>query len=83
MKNNEKITVVQRLVRTPKEKERNLVITRDVVRVRGATGEENPPIIISVPRAILNAVNMKKGDEVWIYTDGVRVYLEKLQAPEI
>jgi hypothetical protein len=66
-----------------REKEKKAVIARDVVRVRGATGEENPPIIISVPRPILNAVNIKKGDEVRIYTDGRKIYLERLDEPVI
>jgi hypothetical protein len=54
-----------------------------VVRIRGATGEENPPLIVSIPRKILNAASIRKGDEVRIYTDGTRIYLEKLEEPEI
>jgi hypothetical protein len=82
-------TVIQRLIekeeRRDNETPRKItkVIARDVVRIRGATGEENPPIIISVPRKILNAANLRKGDDVRIYTDGIRVYLEKLEEPEI
>ena len=59
------------------------VLARDVVRIRGATGEENPPIILLIPRKVLNAANLRKGDEVRIYTDGIRIYLEKLEEPEI
>jgi hypothetical protein len=59
------------------------VTARDVVLIRGATGEENPPLIVSLPRKILNAAGLRKGDEVRIFTDGVRVYLEKLEEPEI
>lgn len=89
MKNSGENTVIQQLIDKPntragtKDRDRKIVIARDVVRIRGATGEENPPIIVSVPRAILNAVGMKKGDEVRIYTDGRRVYLDKLEEPEI
>jgi hypothetical protein len=57
------------------------VIARDVVLIRGATGEENPPLIVSIPRKILNAASLKKGDEVRIYTDGARIYLERLAEP--
>jgi hypothetical protein len=63
--------------------EKREVIAHDVVRIRGATGEENPPIIVSIPRPILNVVKMEKGDEARIYTDGRRIYLEKLEEPTI
>lgn len=63
--------------------EQRIVIARDVVRVRGATGENRPPIIVSIPRAILQAVKMEKGDDVRIYTEGIRIYLEKLEEPQI
>jgi hypothetical protein len=82
-------TVIQRLIekeeRRDNETPRKItrVIAQDVVRIRGAMGEENPPIIISIPRKILNAASLKKRDEVRIYTDGARIYLEKLEEPEI
>ena len=80
-------TVIQQLVeRETKANEKrprkiSKVIASDVVLIRGATGEENPPIIISIPRKILNAASLRKGDEVRIYTDGARIYLEKLKEP--
>lgn len=82
-------TVIQRLIKKEERKDNESprkitkVIARDVVRIRGATGEENPPIIISIPRKVLNAASLRKGDEVRIYTDGDRIYLEKLEEPEI
>jgi hypothetical protein len=80
-------TVIQQLVeretKVNEERPRKTtkVIARDVVLIRGATGDENPPIIISIPRKILNAAGFRKGDEVRIYTDGARIYLEKLEEP--
>jgi hypothetical protein len=68
---------------TEEDEEKRVVIAHDVVRIRGATGEENPPIIVSIPRPILNVVKMEKGDEARIYTDGRRIYLEKLEEPQI
>lgn len=62
---------------------KRVVIAHDVVRIRGATGEENPPIIVSIPRPILNVVKMEKGDDARIYTDGMRIYLEKLEEPTL
>jgi hypothetical protein len=80
-------TVIQQLIEkeemdcNSRSRKAGKVITREVVRIRGATSGENPPIIISVPRKILNAASLRKGDEVRIYTDGQRVYLEKLEEP--
>ena len=80
-------TIIQQLVeretKANEERPRKIskVIASDVVLIRGATGEENPPIIISIPRKILNAASLRKGDEVRIYTDGARIYLEKLEEP--
>jgi hypothetical protein len=68
---------------TEEDEGKRTVIAHDVVRIRGATGEENPPIIVSIPRPILNVVKMEKGDEARIYTDGRRIYLEKLEEPTI
>ncbi len=82
-------TVIQQLIEKEvkdndnRSRKAGKVIARDVVRIRGATGEENPPIIISIPRKILNTAGLRKGDEVRIYTDGARIYLEKLGEPEI
>jgi hypothetical protein len=59
------------------------VIACDVVLIRGATGNENPPLIVSIPRKILNAAGLRKSDQVRIYTDGRRVYLEKLKEPTL
>jgi hypothetical protein len=82
-------TVIQQLIEKEERRDNETprkvikVIARDVVRIRGATGEENPPLIVSIPRKILNAASIRKGDEVRIYTDGTRIYLEKLEEPEI
>jgi hypothetical protein len=54
-----------------------------VVTIRGARGGEDAPLIMSIPRAIVNAAKYKKGDKVQIYTDGERTYLERLAEPKI
>lgn len=59
------------------------VLAHDVVNIRGASGGENPPLIVSIPRAIANAVKVSKGDRMQIYTDGERIYLERLTQPTL
>jgi len=68
---------------TPTPRKPGKVIAKDVVRIRGATGDRDPPIIVSIPKSVLNAANMRKGDDVRIYTDGRKVYLDRLEEPEI
>jgi hypothetical protein len=59
------------------------ILAHDVVTIRGARGGEDAPLIMSIPRAIVNAAKYKKGDKVQIYTDGERTYLERLAEPKI
>jgi hypothetical protein len=59
------------------------VVAHDVVTIRAATGRENAPIIISIPKAIANAAKVKLHDKVHIFTDGEIIYLTKLEEPKI
>lgn len=59
------------------------VLAHDVVNLRGAMGGDNPPLIISIPREIANTAKVVKGDKMQIYTDGERIYLERLGDPKI
>jgi hypothetical protein len=35
------------------------------------------PLIIPLPRSIADAIKVKKGDRLGIYTDGDRIYLDR------
>lgn len=59
------------------------VIAHDVVNVRTARSGEYPPLIISIPKKIADAVLLKKGESVRIYTDGERIYIDRFEEPEI
>jgi hypothetical protein len=56
----------------------------DRVKVRAARGgEEDSPVIVSIPRRISKAANLVIGDYLRIYTDGNKICLDREQIPEI
>jgi hypothetical protein len=59
------------------------VLARDVVTMRSARGGENAPLIVSIPSAIAKAIKCEKGEKFQIYTDGERIYLERLAEPKV
>jgi hypothetical protein len=59
------------------------IIAHDVVNVRPARSGDYPPMIISIPKKIVDAMKIKKGDSLRIYTDGEKIYLDKLEAPTL
>jgi hypothetical protein len=65
------------------------VLADDIVNIRAARGpdekkgEKHPPLIVSIPRSIADAAKVQKGDKMRIYTDGEKVYLDKVEKPTI
>lgn len=59
------------------------VLAHDVVNIRAARSGEFAPLIISIPKAIANAMKIKKGEKLRIYTDGQRIYIDRFEKPEI
>jgi hypothetical protein len=59
------------------------ILANDVVTIRGARGGEDAPLILSIPRAIVNAARCVKGGRWQIYTDGEKIYLERLAEPKM
>ena len=59
------------------------VIAHEVVTIRVARGGEYAPLVIPLPKPIAEVMKYVKGDQVRIYTDGERIYIEKLEDPEI
>jgi hypothetical protein len=57
------------------------ILAHDVVTMRGARGGEDAPLIVSIPKDIAEAAKCNKGEKWQIYTDGERIYLEKLAEP--
>jgi hypothetical protein len=59
------------------------VIAHDVVSVRPARSGDYAPMIISIPKKIVDVMKLRKSDQLRIYTDGERIYLDRLEAPTI
>ncbi len=62
-------------------------IAVDVVTIRAARSEsregKTEPLIISIPKEIADAAKLQKGEKVRIYTDGHKVYIDRLEEPEL
>ena len=59
------------------------VIAHDVVNVRAARSGEYTPMIVTIPKKIDNAMKLKKGESLRVYTDGERIYLDRFEEPVI
>jgi hypothetical protein len=46
------------------------VIAHDVISIRPARTGDSPPMIITIPKKIVEAMRLKKGEDLRIYTDG-------------
>jgi hypothetical protein len=54
-----------------------------VVTIRAARGGEDIPMIVSIPKPIANILKLKLKDRMQIYTDGEKIYLDKIKEPEL
>ena len=59
------------------------VLAHDVVSIRAARSGDFAPLIISIPKTVVNAMKVKKGDRLRIYTDGQKIYMDRFEVPEI
>jgi hypothetical protein len=55
------------------------VIAHDVISVRPARSGDNPPMIITLPKKIVEAMKLKKGEDLRIYTDGEKIYIDRFE----
>ena len=73
------------------EKMSKKILARIAVTVRPARvlketekgKNKEPPLIVSIPRIIANAVGVQQRDQMMMYTDGKRIYLDKIEEPEL
>ena len=72
-------TKAELVVPTPNKK----VIAHDVVNIRPARSGDYPPMIVSIPKKIVDAMKLKKGESLRIYTDGEKIYLDRFEEPTI
>ena len=59
------------------------VVAHEVVSIRVARGGEHAPLVIPLPKSVGDAAKCEKGIKVHIYTDGERIYIEKLEEPKL
>jgi hypothetical protein len=62
---------------------RRKVIAHDVVNVRPARSRDSPPMIVTIPKELVEAMKLKKGEELRIYTDGEKLYLDRFERPTL
>lgn len=55
------------------------VITHGTANARAARTGDNVPIIITIPKDIVSAMKIKKGENLRIYTDGDKIYIDRFQ----
>ena len=59
------------------------VLAHDVVTIRAARGGEDTPMVVSIPKHIAKILKLKLKDRMQIYTDGEKIYLDKIKEPEL
>jgi hypothetical protein len=59
------------------------VLAHDVVNVRPARSGDYPPMIVSIPKKIVDVMKLEKGEKLRVYTDGERIYLDRFETPTL
>ena len=59
------------------------VLAHDVVNVRPARSGDYPPMIVSIPKQIVDIMKLEKGEKLRVYTDGERIYLDRFETPTL
>ena len=59
------------------------VIAHDVISARPARSGGSPPMIITIPKKIVEAMKLKKGESLRIYTDGEKIYVDRFEEPTL
>jgi hypothetical protein len=62
---------------------RGKVLAYDVISDRAARSVRGAPLIISIPKLMVDAMKVKKGHRLRVYTDGEKIYLDRFKEPEI
>ena len=51
----------------------------NVIRTRCARSGDNPPMIVTIPKKLVEAIKLKDGESLRIYTDSERLYIDDLK----
>lgn len=63
--------------------EKKKVLAYSRINARAARGGENPPIIVTIPKEIVDAFKLKLGETLDIITDGEKIVLKRIEIPKI
>ena len=55
------------------------VIAHDVISIRPARSGNSPPMIITISKKIVEAMKLKKGEDLRIYTDGEKIDIARFE----
>ena len=55
------------------------VLAHDTVSVRVARSGPFAPMEVSIPKDIALVMKLKKGEKLRMYTDGIKIYLDRFQ----
>jgi Antidote-toxin recognition MazE, bacterial antitoxin len=55
------------------------IIAHGTAFARPARTGDNVPIIITIPKDIVRAMKIKKGENLRLYTDGDKIYIDRFQ----
>jgi hypothetical protein len=55
------------------------IVAHGTAFARLARTGDNVPIIITIPKDIVRAMKIKKGENLRLYTDGEKIYIDRFQ----
>ena len=53
------------------------------VTIRAARSGKNPPVIVSIPRSVVDKAKLRIGDTLLMYTDGDKVIITRPELPTV
>jgi hypothetical protein len=55
------------------------VIAHDLVNIKPARSGDSPPMVVTIPKKIVNAMKLKKGESLGVYTGGEKIFLDRFE----
>ena len=55
------------------------VIAHDLVNIRPARSDDSPPMVVTIPKKIVNTMKLKKGESLGVYPDGEKIFLDRFE----
>ena len=58
-------------------------VTVEQITIRAARSGKNPPLIVSIPRSVVDKAKLRIGDTLLMYTDGDKVIITRPELPTV